>query len=261
MLTIKHIGVVSMAKFLAVLYGGIGLLVGLLVTVVSLAGSVLEKLLATNPYSHALINNQQGSLFSVVFGVGAIIILPILYAIMGAIGGLIMGVIANIALKISGGIELKVKKESWISKMEKLIRSATRIDKAKIVSLMTIYAKELKLPIALTEEYVEKYLSSSNSAILLAVQDREVVGMLSYSFRPDLFHANTVCFVEELIVEPSRRRSGIGTDLLTEIMKRVKEIGWAEISITVTVENEEAKKLYEKVGMEGGVLCLEKHFP
>jgi hypothetical protein len=112
MLTIKHIGVLSMAKFLAVLYAGIGLLVGLVVTLVSLAGSVLEKLLAANPYSHAFINNQPGSVFSVVFGVGAILILPILYGIMGAIAGFIMGVIANIALKISGGIELKVKKES-----------------------------------------------------------------------------------------------------------------------------------------------------
>jgi ribosomal protein S18 acetylase RimI-like enzyme len=144
--------------------------------------------------------------------------------------------------------------------MEKLIRSATKADKTKIVRLVTIYANELGQQSALTEDYVEKYLSSSNSAILLAIQDCEVVGMLSYSFRPDLFHANTVCFIEELIVEPSMRRQGVGTELLTEIMKRVKEIGWAEISITVMSDNKEALELYKKIGLEGGVLCLEKHF-
>jgi hypothetical protein len=100
MLTIKRIGILSLAKFLGILYGGIGFIIGLVVTLVSLAGSAIEKLFAANAYSQSVFSTPHSSVLSTVFGVGALIILPILYGLMGLVLGVIVGFIANLALRI-----------------------------------------------------------------------------------------------------------------------------------------------------------------
>ena len=109
MLTIKQIGILSFAKFLAVLYAGFGLIVGLFVSLFSIFGSMLAAFLASTPPLRNLAGASRGSMISLVFGIGAIIAFPIFYGILGFIGGLIFGLIGNLALRISGGLELKVK--------------------------------------------------------------------------------------------------------------------------------------------------------
>jgi len=109
MLTIKQIGIISFAKFLAVLYAGFGLLIGLVVSLLSLFGSVLAGLLASSRELRGLAGGTGGSMLSLMFGIGAIIALPIFYGILGFVGGLIFGLIGNLALRISGGLELQVK--------------------------------------------------------------------------------------------------------------------------------------------------------
>jgi hypothetical protein len=110
MSTIKRVGVISIAKFLGLLYGGLGLIAGIIVSVISLSGSVINKLIAQNSYANSLQPASQSSLVSILFGVGAIIFLPIIYGVVGFIAGLVAGFIANIALRISGGIEVKIEK-------------------------------------------------------------------------------------------------------------------------------------------------------
>ena len=109
MLTVKQIGVLSVAKFLGVLYAGLGLVFGLIISLFSVFGSILGGLLASNPTFRDLAGGSQGSIISLAFGRGAVIALPIFYGILGFVGGLIFGLIGNLALGISGGIELKVK--------------------------------------------------------------------------------------------------------------------------------------------------------
>ena len=109
MLTIKQIGIMSFAKFLAVLYAGFGLVVGLFVSLFSIFGSMLTAFMASTPQLHNLVGGSRGSTASLLFGIGAVIAFPIFYGILGFIGGLIFGLIGNLALRISGGLELKVK--------------------------------------------------------------------------------------------------------------------------------------------------------
>lgn len=44
-----------------------------------------------------------------LFGVGAIIFLPIMYGIMGFIGGAIMAFVYNVVAGIAGGVELELE--------------------------------------------------------------------------------------------------------------------------------------------------------
>jgi hypothetical protein len=110
MSTIRRIGILSLAKFLGILYGGLGLIAGLIVTLISLSGSIISRVLSQNPFAQSFQGNSQGPIVSVLFGIGAIIFLPIIYGIFGFLIGIVVGFIANIALRLSGGIQLKLEK-------------------------------------------------------------------------------------------------------------------------------------------------------
>jgi hypothetical protein len=97
MITIRRIGVFSLGKFLGILYGLLGLILGLITSGFSFLGILLGGSYSSSSYTY-------GSAF---FTLGAIICFPILYGIGGFIGGIITGWVANIALKFSDGLELE----------------------------------------------------------------------------------------------------------------------------------------------------------
>jgi hypothetical protein len=100
-MVVKRIEPFSLAKLMGVLYAGIGLIIGVVVALIAMAGMSMGAAL-----------EQEGSamapLFGAVFGVGAIVFLPILYGIFGFIGGLIGSFLYNVAAGIVGGLEIDV---------------------------------------------------------------------------------------------------------------------------------------------------------
>ena len=98
-MVIKRIKPMSFAKMNAVIYGLIGLLVGGMFSLLAMAGGLA-----------AGADSESGGLaatFGMIFGIGAIIIAPICYAILGFIGGLIGAVVYNFAAGMMGGIEVE----------------------------------------------------------------------------------------------------------------------------------------------------------
>lgn len=93
--TVTNLGVLSVAKMMAVLYAFLGLLIGAFVTLIALVGAGAS-------------GDSGGGLMGMLFGVGAIIILPIFYGCLGFVGGLIMAPLYNLAAKVAGGIEMEV---------------------------------------------------------------------------------------------------------------------------------------------------------
>jgi hypothetical protein len=98
-MVIKRVGPLSVAKIAAVLYAGIGLLVGAVFALIGMAG-LASRMGSDNPGSAFL---------GPLFGVGAIVILPVCYGIGGFIIALIMAAIFNLAAGITGGIEIDVQ--------------------------------------------------------------------------------------------------------------------------------------------------------
>lgn len=95
--TIRSVEPFSLAKILGVLYAGIGLIFGALFSLVSLFGFM------------GGMAAGEGRAFGMLFGVGAIVILPVFYGIVGLIGGLIAGFLFNIAAKIGGGLVIDLE--------------------------------------------------------------------------------------------------------------------------------------------------------
>jgi hypothetical protein len=48
-------------------------------------------------------------MFAPIFGVGAVVIMPILYGIMGAIGGAIGAILYNVFAGMVGGVALNIE--------------------------------------------------------------------------------------------------------------------------------------------------------
>lgn len=94
---VKRIGVMSLAKIMAILYAAIGLIGGVCVALFSMiAGSAFA---------------QQGAAagLGMGFGLGSIILFPILYGVFGFIGGLISAWLYNVIAGSVGGIELDLQ--------------------------------------------------------------------------------------------------------------------------------------------------------
>lgn len=99
-MTITRVGPLSCAKVAGLLYVVIGLIAGGLFSLVAMAGGFAAA--AASPGEHT-------GAFAALFGVGAIVILPICYGVFGFIGTLIMAGLFNVAAGMVGGIEVDAK--------------------------------------------------------------------------------------------------------------------------------------------------------
>jgi len=139
-----------------------------------------------------------------------------------------------------------------------LIRAPELQDIPAIVQLISELAATAGEMSPINPGYVKQYLNSPISRILLAEVDGEIEGLMSYSIRPDLYHAGDCCLIEELIVRDGKRNQGTGSALMKDLLARLA--GCKEISVGVMTENVEALKFYRRQGLDEEAVLLEKHF-
>jgi hypothetical protein len=100
MAIIKRFGVIKMASFMG-LYGvAMGLIFGIIFALFSLGGIA---------YTEAI-----SGIFGFMFGIWAIIFLPIFYGIMMFLVGLIFTPIINLILRIINGIDLDIEMKQQV---------------------------------------------------------------------------------------------------------------------------------------------------
>ena len=96
-MVLRSIGVLSCGKVLGTMYAAMGLIIGGIFSLLSMAGVAAGQ---ANP------EQPDGAVPAAIMGVGAVILLPILYGLMGFIGGIISAAIYNFIAAVVGGIEL-----------------------------------------------------------------------------------------------------------------------------------------------------------
>lgn len=99
---IRRVGVLSVAKISAIIAAVIGLLIGILIFLASLAGPM------SSPDSMAG-SNDAGMAWMSGLGALAIVVFPIMYGVVGFIGGAIQGFVYNIAAKFVGGVRIETE--------------------------------------------------------------------------------------------------------------------------------------------------------
>ena len=95
MKVIKKVGVLSSGKIVGILYALMGLVIGAIITLVSLVG------LAVSPGG--------AGMFGALFGIGSIILLPLFYGGMGFVSGILMALFYNLISNWIGGLEIEIK--------------------------------------------------------------------------------------------------------------------------------------------------------
>lgn len=98
-MVIKRFGVLSVGKTLAVVYASLGLVIGAIIAIASLMGAALGSTLARSPRPF----------LGVIFGVGAVVFLPIFYGCLGFLGGILGSAVYNWVAGITGGIEVELR--------------------------------------------------------------------------------------------------------------------------------------------------------
>jgi N-acetylglutamate synthase-like GNAT family acetyltransferase len=140
------------------------------------------------------------------------------------------------------------------------IRKAETKDDREILRLMKECIAEANGTSNITLAFVDTYLESSIRTIVLAEEDKNIIGLLCYSLRMDLWHAAHCCYMEELFVTRKCRGKGIGTQLIKFVLENAKVSNIAEVSLSVNMNNKKSIKLYKRLGIDEEAVYLEKHF-
>jgi ribosomal protein S18 acetylase RimI-like enzyme len=143
--------------------------------------------------------------------------------------------------------------------MDISIREAQLGDEPLVVGLIQELAEAGGDSSPITEEYVRTYLAFPDSHVLLAEVQGRAIGLLSYTIRPDLYHAASSGLIEELVVLRTDRGRGVASALLSEVLQRLAAAGCVEVSVATMPDNADAQRLYRSHGLVDEAIFLETH--
>jgi hypothetical protein len=96
-MVIKRINAMSIAKVAGLIYAVIGLLIGALFSLFAIGGSMF------------LPEDSSGGAFGAIFGVAAIVLVPVFYGVLGFVATFVGALIFNAASGVTGGVEIEVQ--------------------------------------------------------------------------------------------------------------------------------------------------------
>lgn len=100
-MVVRRIGVVSLGRLMGGLYGSMGLIFGAIFALISLLGAGLGATMSETGGPEAWM--------APLFGVGAVIFLPLFYGLMGFLMGMLTAALYNLIAGWLGGVELEVQ--------------------------------------------------------------------------------------------------------------------------------------------------------
>src|SRR5436309_1036929 len=92
--------------------------------------------------------------------------------------------------------------------------------------------------------------SGSPETVLVAEESGEIAGFTCFQILHSVCYDTPWIEITELYVAPTRRRSGIGTALVREAIRRAELSGASEVLLRTNVRNEAARNLYSQLGLE-----------
>jgi ribosomal protein S18 acetylase RimI-like enzyme len=97
---------------------------------------------------------------------------------------------------------------------------------------------------------VERLLEDPRTDVLLA--GAPPCGLAQLRFRLSVWTGTDDAWLEDLFVEPGRRRAGIGRALIEACLARAGERGCARVQLDANERNDAALSLYRSLGFESG---------
>jgi hypothetical protein len=100
---VKRIGIGSAAKLSGAMYGAAGLIFGGIFGLLSMFGlGIASQMAADSP-------DAPPAILGALFGVGAIILFPVFYGLMGLVVGAVGAALYNLFARLVGGLEVELE--------------------------------------------------------------------------------------------------------------------------------------------------------
>ena len=141
---------------------------------------------------------------------------------------------------------------------EILIREAKESDLLTIgkltLELIETMGNTEGIDIQLIAENCRNLFSEANSYILVAEIEGIIVGFVNFTTRKTILHRGLSGLIDELIVAKSYRGKGIGKQLLSNAIKKSRQLGCCEVEVSTEKTNTKAREFYRQYGfIERGV--------
>lgn len=130
-------------------------------------------------------------------------------------------------------------------------RYAAATDFRAVLDLASQLASHIEAALPpLTVAQFEQYYVDPDAPmrLLLAVQDRRIVGMISWTLTHELYSADTRVYISDVSVDHAARGQGIGAALMAEVMAWARAHNAAKLGWEVWHRNFSAKAFYERLG-------------
>jgi GNAT superfamily N-acetyltransferase len=142
-----------------------------------------------------------------------------------------------------------------------IIERATEDDVPHLVALLhLLFTQEadFKPDAARQTAGLTAILTSPHTGIVLVARSGpEICGMVSLLFTISTAEGGPVCWMEDMIVLPSRRGSGVGSRLLSAAIDYARAHGFLRITLLTDRENADARRFYVRHGFtESGMTAL-----
>ena len=131
------------------------------------------------------------------------------------------------------------------------IRDATDADLGAVTDLLVAQLREHRVdtPAADIARAIEAVMRNpERGRILVAVEDRNPIGVAALSFMWPIEHGGKSAWLEELYVTPAARGRGIGTELLRAALRTATEAGAVAVDLEVDIDHDRAARLYAREG-------------
>lgn len=95
--------------------------------------------------------------------------------------------------------------------------------------------------------------------LTVAIEDDEILGFVMFAVESSDYAQDTSRgLVRNIYVAPDHRRQGIGTALLKDAERRLRDRGVDRLALEVMAENESARRFYQRHGYTPHRISLEK---
>lgn len=112
---------------------------------------------------------------------------------------------------------------------------------------------------AITELTWERFFDTEEPVhCLVALSEEEVVGLAHFLFHRSTTRKADVCYLQDLYTVESVRGRGIGRKLIDAVADSARRAGSTRLYWQTKVDNDTARKLYDKVAEHAGFIVYTK---
>jgi GNAT superfamily N-acetyltransferase len=126
------------------------------------------------------------------------------------------------------------------------------------VKIRPVRQSDFEQWLPLWDGYNAFYGRAGATALLVAEDGRELVGLVHYLFHRSTTMVALTCYLQDLFTAPARRGQGIGKSLIEAVYAQARGTGAGRVYWLTHGTNKTARRLYDQVAEDSGFLVYRK---